>query len=150
MLKYLLTFLGLGYIICPFDLVPDFMVGVGWIDDLLLLALMYWFLFRRRGIGLNAFFGRASGTASGGAEYGGKTSEGAGDRGFRNERPEKDPYIVLGIPRNASSGEIRNAYRELANRYHPDKVSHLGEEFRDLAEQRFKEVQSAYRELTGK
>ncbi|MBW1817978.1 MAG: DnaJ domain-containing protein [Deltaproteobacteria bacterium] len=44
--------------------------------------------------------------------------------------------------------EIRKAYRELANRYHPDKVNHLGEEFRDLAEERFKEVQTAYQELT--
>jgi DnaJ like chaperone protein len=31
--------------------------------------------------------------------------------------------------------------------YHPDKVIHLGEEFRELAENRFKEIQKAYQEL---
>ncbi|MBW1787907.1 MAG: DnaJ domain-containing protein [Deltaproteobacteria bacterium] len=149
MLKYLLTFLGLGYLIWPFDLAPDFIVGLGWIDDLALLALLWWFFFRRKGICLNNLFGRMSQAASGGAGgFGDKTSEGAGDRRFRNERLEKDPYTVLGLSRNASSGEIRKAYRELANRYHPDKVNHLGEEFRDLAEERFKEVQTAYQELT--
>jgi DnaJ-class molecular chaperone len=35
----------------------------------------------------------------------------------------------------------------LAGQYHPDKVSHLGEEFRQLAEKRFKEIQVAYQEL---
>ena len=46
--------------------------------------------------------------------------------------------------------EIKNAYKQLANKYHPDKVLHLGEEFKKMAEERFKEIQEAYRELIPK
>jgi len=98
MLKYLLTFLGLGYLIWPFDLAPDFIVGLGWIDDLALLALLWWFFFRRKGICLNNLFGRMSQAASGGARgFWDKTSEGAGDWRFRNERLEKDPGNSQGL-----------------------------------------------------
>ncbi|HUT69368.1 MAG TPA: DnaJ domain-containing protein [Desulfatiglandales bacterium] len=45
---------------------------------------------------------------------------------------------------------MKNAYRKLANKYHPDKVDHLGDEFRVLAEQRFKEIQEAYQELVNR
>ncbi|MBU0985845.1 MAG: DnaJ domain-containing protein, partial [Proteobacteria bacterium] len=56
----------------------------------------------------------------------------------------------LNVSRNASAAEIKKAYRELAGKYHPDKVQHLGEEFRKLAENRFKEIEAAYRKLTSK
>ena len=32
----------------------------------------------------------------------------------------KDYYSVLGLPKNASSEEIRKAFRRLARKYHPD------------------------------
>jgi curved DNA-binding protein len=54
----------------------------------------------------------------------------------------KDYYEVLGVPRDASSDDIRRAYRKLARQYHPD-VNHEGE-----AEDRFKEVGEAYEVLS--
>jgi len=61
-----------------------------------------------------------------------------------------NPYEVLGIHRHASIDEIKKAYRKLAVKYHPDKVDHLGDEFRVLAEKKFKEIQKAYQELVNR
>jgi preprotein translocase subunit Sec63 len=41
----------------------------------------------------------------------------AGADGFH-----EDPYKVLGVKRSASEGEIKRAYRDLALKWHPDKV----------------------------
>jgi DnaJ like chaperone protein len=57
---------------------------------------------------------------------------------------ERNPYAVLGVQPGSPPEEIQRAYRELAARYHPDKVSHLGEEFIQLATRKFAEIQNAY------
>lgn len=51
----------------------------------------------------------------------------------------KDYYKILGVSRNASSEDIKKAYRKLARRYHPDLNSGKKE-----AEEKFKEIQEAY------
>ena len=53
-----------------------------------------------------------------------------------------DPYKILGVSPNASDDEIKKAYRELSRKYHPDANS--GNPLADLAEEKFKEVQTAY------
>lgn len=59
--------------------------------------------------------------------------------------PETDSsYKILEITPDASDDEVKKAYREMAKKYHPDKVSHLGEEFRKTAEEKFKKVNEAY------
>src|SRR5688572_31658093 len=52
-----------------------------------------------------------------------------------------DYYAALGVERGASAGEIKKAYRRLAQKYHPD-VSKEPE-----AEARFKEIGEAYQTL---
>lgn len=53
-------------------------------------------------------------------------------------------YAVLGLRQGADMEEIKKAYRKLSMQYHPDKVRHLGEEFRIVAEEKMKEINQAY------
>ncbi len=53
-------------------------------------------------------------------------------------------YAILGLEPGADQDAIKKAYRQLSMRYHPDKVRHLGEEFRAVAEEKMKEINSAY------
>lgn len=57
-----------------------------------------------------------------------------------------DYYAILGVPRNATSNEIRDAYLKLARDTHPDKVKDL--EARKRAEDAFKNVTAAYDTLS--
>jgi hypothetical protein len=133
MLKWLLVALWLIYLVNPFDLLPDMAAGWGWLDDLGLLALLWYFVLRR---------GRST-PGSGFDER-----DDAKRQSGRQARPETktaaDPYAVLEISPGASPAEIRKAYRRLAAQYHPDKVAHLGEDLRILAEKKFKAIQAAY------
>lgn len=58
-----------------------------------------------------------------------------------------DPYEVLGVPRGATKEEIRSAYLTLVSKYHPDKVTHLGKEFQDIANERTQAIIRAYQML---
>ena len=84
-----------------------------------------------------------------GGNYSGQQRSRPHEQNFSDATPW-DPYRILGIDRSASAVEIKQAYRELARKYHPDKLEHLGDEFKELAEIRFKEIQKAYQELSGK
>jgi len=53
----------------------------------------------------------------------------------------------LGIPSNATSLEIKKAYRQMVMEYHPDKTAHLGEEQAQEAHLKFLEIMEAYKEL---
>jgi curved DNA-binding protein len=53
----------------------------------------------------------------------------------------KDYYGVMGVDRKASAEEIKQAYRKLARKYHPDVSKEPG------AEEKFKEVGEAYETL---
>ncbi|MDX9773228.1 MAG: TerB family tellurite resistance protein [Bacteroidales bacterium] len=53
-------------------------------------------------------------------------------------------YRILEVERTATEEELKRAYRKMALKYHPDKVSHLGEDFRKTAEEKFKAVNEAW------
>lgn len=57
----------------------------------------------------------------------------------------KDPYKILGVAPNATDDEIKDAYRKLARKYHPDKYT--DSDMKSLAEEKMKEVNSAYDEI---
>ena len=56
-----------------------------------------------------------------------------------------NPYKVLGVNPNATDEEIKQAYRELARKYHPDK--YRDSDLADLAEEKMKEINAAYEEI---
>lgn len=57
----------------------------------------------------------------------------------------KDPYSVLGVSKNASEEEVKNAYRELARKYHPD--NYTDNPLSDLAAEKMKEINDAYDQI---
>lgn len=59
--------------------------------------------------------------------------------------PETDSsYKILEIDSTSSNDEVKKAFRKMAMKYHPDKVSHLGDDFRKSADEKFKKVNEAY------
>lgn len=59
----------------------------------------------------------------------------------------KDYYEILGVARDANEGQIKKAYRSLAQEWHPDKHS-KNEDKRKEAEEKFKEISEAYSVLS--
>ncbi len=57
----------------------------------------------------------------------------------------KDYYKILGVAQNATQEEIKDAYRQLAKKYHPDM--HANNPLGDLAAEKFREIQEAYEAL---
>jgi DnaJ like chaperone protein len=56
-------------------------------------------------------------------------------------------YKILEIEPTSSDEDVKKAYRSMAMKYHPDKVSHLGEDFKKVAHEKFRKVQEAYDQI---
>jgi DnaJ like chaperone protein len=56
-------------------------------------------------------------------------------------------YKILEIHNSASDEEVKKAYKKMAVKFHPDKVSHLGEEYQQDAKEKFQKVQQAYENI---
>lgn len=57
---------------------------------------------------------------------------------------KKDYYKILGVARDATSSQIKKAYREQALIYHPDKSKGTTEEEKVKFDQKFKDISEAY------
>ncbi|OQY52623.1 MAG: hypothetical protein B6230_02340 [Desulfobacteraceae bacterium 4572_89] len=160
-LKIMLILFGIAYLISPVDIIPDILLPyVGWIDDGVVLWSIYylirhgelpWFLFKRK-----SPFGNNPGRKKNQAPPGQKGQNNSGRKNTRG--PEntaeteipKSAHEILGISPNAGSREIHEAYKRKIKQYHPDKLSHLGEEFSNLANEKFLEIQNAYDALKSR
>lgn len=65
-----------------------------------------------------------------------------------NSRPDskesiEEAYKVLGISPSATDDEVKAAYRQMALKHHPDRVSTLGDDIRKAAEKKFQEINDA-------
>ena len=58
-----------------------------------------------------------------------------------------EAYKLLEVDQNASNDEIKKAFRKMAVKYHPDKVSHLGDDYKKAAEEKIKKVNEAYEQV---
>lgn len=74
------------------------------------------------------------------------------DRGRTERRLAERAYEVLGVPEDASDSDIKQAYRRLMNRYHPDKLASRGTDPGALAaaHERTREIRNAYDALKAR
>lgn len=136
--KIILILFGLAYLISPVDLIPDLLVPFfGWLDDGVVIISIYhlirygqlpWFLFKKPGIKARP----------------GENKKASAKPSFSSKPKGESPRDILGVSPHASWAQIQEAYREKIKQYHPDKLSHLGEEFSTLANEKFLKIQKAY------
>tara|TARA_Y100001970_G_scaffold112078_1_gene139893 strand:+ start:269 stop:985 length:717 start_codon:yes stop_codon:yes gene_type:complete len=62
-------------------------------------------------------------------------------------KDENAAYRILEIDPSTSDKAVKEAYRKMANKYHPDKVAHLGQKMQTVAEEKFKSVNDAYQQI---
>ncbi len=56
-------------------------------------------------------------------------------------------YKILEISPNATDDEVKKAYRQMAVKYHPDKVSTLGDDIQNAAKEKFQQLNNAYEQI---
>nr|NJM01635.1 DnaJ domain-containing protein [Desulfobacula sp.] len=144
-----LILIGIAYLISPVDIIPEALVPfLGFIDDCLIAAVIYYlirygtlpaFLFKKKKSFQSAHDQEFHGSGTRAPD-----SDAAEKNKGSDQDPPRSPHEVLGIRPGASKEEIAAAYKEAVKKYHPDKLSHLGEEFFNLANEKFLEIQKAY------
>jgi len=80
-------------------------------------------------------------------DAGSDTGEGPAPN-FKGSSQKKTYYEILGVNMDATVEEIKKSYRDLANKYHPDKYEHLAEDMKKEASRRFTEINEAYQVLS--
>lgn len=164
----IIVIFALTYLLSPVDLIPDLLLPyLGYLDDLGIISTVIYILkyhrlprffpekmkqwfnafkdFYSKDAGNQAFsfFRQNSDTFSQSSSQSSQSST----KRKENAHTITSPYRVLGIAENATMEQVQSAYREAVKKYHPDKVSHLGPEFQELANKKFVEIQQAYDQL---
>jgi len=136
---------GVAYIVSLIDLIPG--IGpISLIDDLIVVIAMVWFFtswLPKNKHRIYWFKPRTQRAAAGGPKASARASQSAAGIEF-------DPFEALEISPGASPDEIKAAYRQMLAKYHPDKVTHLGEDFQKIAHEKALDIQKAYEMLCGK
>ena len=105
-----------------------------------------WLFFRL----LDQVFGLGTRQSKGGPS---STQRGQHNRRRDPRASERSRHIealkVLELPPSADDEQVRAAYLDLARKYHPDRVEHLGPELVELTGEKFKEIQEAYEQIIG-
>ena len=83
-----------------------------------------------------------SGNSSSTGGYSNSGNNGSSSR-YRSHTLDSD-YQILEISPDATDEEVKKAYRNLAKKYHPDRVAHLGDDMRKAAEEKFSRLSQAY------
>jgi hypothetical protein len=139
------------YVLSPYDVFPDFFLGPGFLDDLLLVGALIWFLkARRQGESPGDFYRRYRRYKRPSSAQGEGRYEERGDNEAPSGHEKEDPFKILGVEPGASPDEIKAAYRRTVAKYHPDKVTHLGKEFQEMAHRKLVAIQRAYEALMKK
>ncbi len=66
---------------------------------------------------------------------------------FYSKNNTENSYKILEITKAATNDEVKKAYRKMVKKHHPDKVRHLGEEYQEGAEEKFRQIQKAYEQI---
>lgn len=166
-LKIVLIIFGLAYLISPIDVIPDLLLPyLGWFDDGLVLATIYYlirhgrlpdFIFKNKNPfrnpqpppGFSQTRQQKSSFTRNEETFKEQSSQKKGDNPDNGQK-NLSPYDILGLKPGAGRKEIQAAYKAGIKKYHPDKVSHLGEEFSKLANEKFLNIQNAYDTLMKK
>jgi hypothetical protein len=158
------------FLIIPDDGIP--------VEEILLPAIAIGSILLRRRKMLRSFYQQqyqqyqtagsgSSFKSAGGGSAGGAGSSGYGSANFYNrfrgwgqgfsqpgaqDVTAKDPYEVLGVRKGASEDEVKKAYREKLKKFHPDVVENLklGQEYREMFEDKTREIHKAYQSLGRK
>lgn len=134
---------GIAYVVSLIDLIPG--IGpISWLDDIAVIIGLVWFFTSWLPKNTHRIYFFRPGEQQG-AQSGGKSQSARSESGG-----QFDPFEALNVRRSASESEIKSAYRDMLKKYHPDRVTHLGTEFQQMAHEKLIDIQKAYEMLCGK
>jgi uncharacterized membrane protein YkvA (DUF1232 family) len=135
--RWLVWLIPVFYWIMPIDLFPDVVLGLGKIDDIIVVLICFW------------LFDKLKDMANIWEKDLGQGSKQQKQRKSNAGVPAtEDPYAVLGVEKDADPETCKQAYRNLIKQYHPDRYNHLGPEFEAVAREKTEAVITAYEQIS--